>query len=101
MYPSLAAQIVAAACCAKALEAEEKTPRRSAGKHRFTGLNNALCERLQVGRENAVTKHAVRQLLTDLSYAESGLGAALSALSTAGRIYKTGCRGSYRYYRLS
>lgn len=101
MYPSLAEQIVAAACCAKALEAEEKTPRRSAGKYAYTGLNKALCERLPVGAAAAIPQSDVRQLLTDIDYAESGLSAALSTLSEAGRIHKTGCRGSFRYYRLS
>jgi len=101
MYPSLADLAIAAARCSKALEAEEKTPRRSAGKYAFTGLNAALCERLPVGADCAILMSDVRWLLTDIDYAESGLSAALTTLSGAGRIHKTGCRGSYRYYRLS
>lgn len=113
----IAQQLMAASLHAKRLAAEDaeqttrqrKRVQRAArtrkakgnGKYIGTGLKAALVQRLPVGIGNAAAIADVRQLLTDIAFADHGLSSTLSSLVDAGDIKRIGTPKKYRYYKES
>lgn len=64
-----------------------------------TGLRAALIERIPVGAKNAIGIAAIREKLTDIEFANNGLGAALSDLITENIIRRKGRVRHYAYYK--
>lgn len=90
---------VAAARQAAKYRRADATKAAAGGQCVAKGLKQALLERLPIGEQDAILLAGVRALLSDLSFAESGLSATLTDLFSVGAIARTGVKRSYRYYR--